>query len=355
VEKYVNRQLNRAHDYAGRVGNIHLQLWRGRYRIDNIRILKRSGSVPVPFFSAHELSLAIEWSELFHGSIVGQVIMNEPRLNFVSGPTEAQSQSGQDEGWSSMLESLFPFDLNRVEITNGEVHFQNQYSTPPVDLYLHGLSATATNLNNSRNVQGELPAGAMAKATTIGGGGLDLNVHLNPMAKAPTYQVDAQLTNVDLTALNSFLRAYGKFDVASGQFALFTSVASKDGNYDGYLKVFFNKLNVFAWEKERKKNILEIFWQAVVGTLTTAFKNHSTDSLATRVPISGSYAAGSDVGVMSAVGSLLRNAFIRALVPKIDQQVTLTDAQQKAQAKKKLSEPIQANKGAEKLSTTQGH
>ena len=99
----------------------------------------------------------------------------------------------------------------------------------------------------------------------------------------------AQLTNVDLTALNNFLRAYGKFDVARGDFALFASIASKDGNYDGYLKVFFNKLDVFAWEKERKKNVLKIFWDAIVGTAADIFKNQSRDSLATRIPISGSY------------------------------------------------------------------
>ena len=77
--------------------------------------------------------------------------------------------------------------------------------------------------------------------------------------------------------------------MASGQFALYKSVASKDGNYDGYIKVFFDKLKVFAWEKERKKDALQIFWQAVVGTLTDVFKNHPKDSLATRIPISGTY------------------------------------------------------------------
>ena len=30
VERYVNRQLNNAHDYGGRIGSVNLQLWRGR-------------------------------------------------------------------------------------------------------------------------------------------------------------------------------------------------------------------------------------------------------------------------------------------------------------------------------------
>ena len=173
------------------------------------------------------------------------------------------------------------------------------------------------------------------------------------MDKAPTYQLTAQLTNVDLTALNDFLKAYGKFDVASGQFALYTSVASKDGNYDGYLKVFFNKLNVFAWEKERQKNALQIFWEAIVGTVAEVLKNHPRDSLATRIPISGSY-KGHSIGTWTAVATLMRNAFIRALVPKVDEKETVQKVEQKVEEKKKISDAPPAGKGEQKLTKPVG-
>jgi hypothetical protein len=252
-----------------------------------------------------------------------------------------------------MLESLFPFNLNRLEITNGQVHFQNEHSTPPVDIYLNELSVTATNLTNSRKVQGELPAGITAHATSIGGGGLDLKLQLNPMASPPAYQCDAQLTNVDLVALNSFLRAYGKFDVERGGFGLYTSIASKDGNYDGYVKVFFNKLEVFAWEKERKKNALEIFWQAIVGTLSAAFKNQAKDSLATRIPISGSFGK-EKIGTWTAVATLLRHAFVKSLVPNVDEQITVQTVEQRAEDKKKLIDSTPPEKGAQQLGRPAG-
>ena len=137
---------------------------------------------------------------------------------------------------------------------------------------------------------------------------------------------------MNLTALNDFLRAYGKFDVASGTFALYASIAAENGNYDGYFKVFFNNLDVFAWDKERKKNILAVFWQAIVGGVTTAFKNHPKDQLATKIPISGSY-SNSSIGVWTASATLLQNAFIHALVPKIDQHVTVEQVE-KTEAQK---------------------
>jgi hypothetical protein len=338
VERYVNRQLNRQPEYGGRIGNVHIQLWRGRYRIDQPYIFNKTGGTDVPLFAADQVFLSVEWRELFHGSIVGVIKMERPRLNFVAGPTGEETQTGKDANWSDTLESLSPFKLNRFEIHDGQIHFQNEHSTPPVDIYLNHCSVVATNLSNSRDLKTQLPAGVIVHGTSVGGGGLDINIQIDPLASAPTYELTAQLTNVDLTALNDFLKAYGKFDVAHGKFALFTSIASKDGRYDGYAKVFFSNLNVFAWEKERKKDALEIFWQAIVGTLADAFKNQNHDDLATRIPISGEYGR-EKIGTWAAVGSLLRNAFIKALVPKLDENVTVNNVEKKSKTEQKPANP----------------
>jgi hypothetical protein len=215
-----------------------------------------------------------------------------------------------------------PFDINRLTITNGQVHFQNLQSKPPVDIFVNGVSVLATNFTNSRKITEKLPAGITAQGNTLGKGGLNFVIHVNPLASAPTFEMTGQLTNVDLVALNEFLKAYGKFDVAHGDFALFTSFAAKDGRYEGYCKVFFNNLKVFKWEKDKKKDALEIFWQAVVGTLTATFKNHPHDQLATKIPISGSFNK-TDVHVWPTVATLLENAFIRSLIPKVDEPATI--------------------------------
>jgi hypothetical protein len=301
---------------------VSMRLWRGGYRIHRINIFKKNGGVASPLFSAGEVDLSIEWRELFHSAIVGEVITRQPRINFVMGPTPEQTQNGKEERWDKMLESLFPFKLNRVEISNGEIHFQNPSAKPPVDIYMSRIFATATNLSNSRDLKQKLPSGLTATALMLGGGQLNLQLQMNLIKVTPTFEMNCGLTNVNLVALNDFLRAYGKFDVERGKFALFTSVAADNGAYDGYCKVFFENLNVFEWEKERKKNVLEIFWQAIIGGVATIFKNQPKDQLAAKVPISGTY-SNSSVGVLTAVGTLLQNAFIHALVPKLDQPVTV--------------------------------
>ncbi|HTH46999.1 MAG TPA: DUF748 domain-containing protein [Candidatus Limnocylindria bacterium] len=324
VKAYVNRQLDQAPGYRGRIGDVEVHLWRGAYRIHNVSIQQVTGDVPVPLFEAKAVELSLQWRELFHRALVGEIEMEEPRINFVDGPTPEQRQSGQEHDWSKTLESLFPFRLNRVEIRHGAVHFQNLHSSPAVDIAITQLSASATNLTNSRDLTQPLPAGVQAQGEVPGGGRMGLELRLDPLAKTPTFELNAQLTNVALVSLNDFLRAYGKFDVERGIFALYTSVAAKEGAYEGYAKVFFENLDVFDWEKERKKNALEVFWQAIVGGLTTVFKNHTQDSLATKIPISGTY-QGNSVGIWSSISTLLRHAFIRALVPKLDAPVKVEE------------------------------
>ncbi|HEY0456869.1 MAG TPA: hypothetical protein VGE41_10875, partial [Verrucomicrobiae bacterium] len=48
VRDYVNRTLDRNPLYAGTIGPVHIHLWRGAYSIDDIRISKTTGALPVP-------------------------------------------------------------------------------------------------------------------------------------------------------------------------------------------------------------------------------------------------------------------------------------------------------------------
>lgn len=325
LKAYVNHDLNKSHDYTGSVGSITVALWRGAYQIHEVNILKRNFKIPVPFFSAALIDLSVQWNELFHGKIVSEITMKNAHLNFVSGPTAGQSQSGVENNWAATLESLAPFKINSLVVTNSQIHFENPYSVPPVDVYMMHVFGVATNLTNARNVKQALPAGVSAVGKTLGQGRFYLQCNLNPLAKTPTFQLNASITNVDLLQLNDFLDAYGKFKVASGDFALFTSFAAADGKYDGYFKVFFKNLDVFQWQKEKKEDILQVFWDAIVGTVADIFKNQPHNQLATKVPITGTFNK-TDVHLWPTIQTLLRNAFVRALLPKFDQRVTTQNA-----------------------------
>ena len=52
VRRYVNRTLDRSQIYQGQIGDVTLHLWRGAYSIHDVRLVKVTGNVPVPLYSA---------------------------------------------------------------------------------------------------------------------------------------------------------------------------------------------------------------------------------------------------------------------------------------------------------------
>src|SRR5438093_462450 len=84
---YVNRTIDQNPLYEGEIGQLEIHLYRGAYTINDVRLLKRTGNVPVPLFAAKKVDLAIEWDALRHGKLVGRVKFEEPQLNFVDSGT----------------------------------------------------------------------------------------------------------------------------------------------------------------------------------------------------------------------------------------------------------------------------
>ena len=331
VRYYVNRQLNKGPEYRGHVERVRMQLIRGAYQIKGLKMEKATGPVPVPFITIPVMDLSIQWRELFHGSVVGKITVDHPQVNFVNAPSDQESQTGANKDWKQTLESLFPFRINRFQVNNDDIRFRDFNRTPQVDIYITNLFATATNLTNSRDVKDALPAGLVARGETIGKGKLDIWLRMNPLADQPTFKLTAGITNMDLVALNNFMRAYGNFDVESGEFEVYTEIAAAKSRFEGYVKPFFKHLDIFDWQKERKKNILQKFWEAIVAGVAQVFKNQPHDQLATKIPISGTFDQ-KKVDLWATVGGILKNAFVRALLPEVDRSVDFQQVEQKPPA-----------------------
>src|SRR5436190_5938019 len=164
VRKYVNRTLDRNPAYTGRIGPVSIHLWRGAYSIDDVRISKAAGQVPVPLFATKRMDFALEWKALIHGKVVGRVLMFQPELNFVDAPTEDESQTGEGGPWLQMIRDLFPFKINSAIIQDGSIHFR-AYKTPkPLDVYLSKVELTIDNLTNIRDETNPLVSTVQATA-----------------------------------------------------------------------------------------------------------------------------------------------------------------------------------------------
>ncbi len=319
VRDYVNRTLDRSPMYAGNIGEVEIHLWRGAYSIRDIRLNKTTGNVPVPFFAAKRVDFAIQWGALLHRRIVAQLVMDEPELNFVDAPSDGESQSGAGGPWLQIIQDLSPFTVNSATIRNGTVHFRAYQSQKPVDVYLSHVEASLDDLSNVRNDTTPLVATVKASALAMDEAKLDFKMVLDPFSYRPTFHLALRLMGLDVTKINDLALSYGKFDFKRGWFDLVVEADSKEGRLTGYVKPLFRNLKVFSVKQDLKEDtVLQFFWQALVGAATQIFKNQPHDQFGTLIPFTGDATGSTTANMLATLGNLLRNAFIRAYLPSLE-------------------------------------
>jgi hypothetical protein len=120
VKDYVNKTLDEIEGYQGHVADIDLSIISGAYQIEGVVIEKTDGKVPIPFFSAEVVDLSIEWGAIFKGSLVGEIAVVNPKINFVAGPKQEEKQTKPGENWQDKVKELFPLKIDRFDIINGK-------------------------------------------------------------------------------------------------------------------------------------------------------------------------------------------------------------------------------------------
>jgi hypothetical protein len=319
VRDYVNRTLDRNPLYKGTIGPVRIHLWRGAYSIEDIRLMKTTGNVPVPFFAAKRVDFALQWDALFHHRVVGRVLMEQPEINFVDAPEAADSQSGAGGAWLQVIRDLFPFKINRAEVHDGAVHFRAYQTPEPLDVYLSQVEGSIDNLGNIHDETAPMISTVQATAVAMDQAKLEFKMTLDPFSYRPTFHLALRLLGLDVTRINNLAVAYGKFDFKRGWFDLVIEADSKEGQVTGYVKPLFRNLKVFSLTEDIKEdNVLEFFWQALVGAATTLFKNQYHDQFGTMVPFTVDVSGATSTDVLATIGNVLRNAFVRAYLPRLE-------------------------------------
>lgn len=319
VKRYVNHKLQQLPGYGGSIGDVDIHLYRGAYSIHDVDIVKKTNNVPFPFLKSERVDFSVEWRELRNRALVAEVQLDNAQLNFVKGRTKDEDQTSIDKSWVEVVQDLFPFKINRFEIRESQVRYADLGAKPEVDVFVTNLFIVCSNITNSRNLTNELPTPFHVKGVTLGGGKLSVIGAANPFTQSPRFNIDAQLEDVDLTALNNFLRAYAKVDVKRGEMNFYTEMAAADGRFKGYVKPLLRNLDIVDVSDDAKRP-LKLFWESFVAGAMKLFKNQPKDRFAAKIPIEGDI-DNPKAGIFPTLASVLRNAFIKALSPRVDNQI----------------------------------
>lgn len=320
LRNYVNRTLDQNPLYAGTIGDIDVRLWRGAYTIEEIRISKTTGNVPVPFFKAPRVDLSIQWNALWHGKVVGRIVMQRPEINFVDAESAGESQSGAGGAWLQVIQDLFPFKINQALVQDGSVHFRTFTGDQPVDVYLSEVEGSVDNLTNIRDETAPFISTVQVNALAMDQARFEYKMTLDPFSYRPTFKMGVRLLGLNVTRVNDLALHYGKFDFQGGWFDLVIEATANQGQIQGYVKPLFRDLQVLSLREDLKDgNVLQFFWQALVGGITELFENQSRDQFGTLIPFTADLTTpNTSTDFLAAIGNVLRNAFVRAYLPNLE-------------------------------------
>ncbi|HKW13547.1 MAG TPA: DUF748 domain-containing protein [Candidatus Krumholzibacteria bacterium] len=321
LKDYVNKRLAEIHGYYGHVDDIDVHLIRGAYVLKDLKLLKENGKVRTPFVAADRVDISVEWHALFDGAFVGEMAFCHGRLNFVKGPSKAESQSSIDHSWMPVADKLFPLRFNKVELTDGEIHYLDTNHHPSINVYVDHVTAVATNLTNSKDISDNLYAVIEVRGLAMREAPVEVHMVTNPNAHDTNFDVNASLRNLKLVDLNGLVHEYGGFDFERGSFEADTELAAARGNIHGYVKPILKDVKIFNLEEDKKKP-LKALWEMIVGGIGKLFTNHEEHQMATVIPVQGAIDQ-PGTSTLAVIAGLFENAFIQAIKPGVEGTVGL--------------------------------
>ncbi|MBL0341381.1 MAG: DUF748 domain-containing protein [Bacteroidetes bacterium] len=327
VLRLANNELASMKGYYGKIEDIDISLYRGAYTIDSLYINKTDlrHNTQTPFMSAKTIDLSVEWKSLFKGRIVGELEFIDPILKFTKDKAELAEVKKDTADFRMLLKSFMPLKINRFEIKNGKLQYVDNTSNPKVDISMDRTHILATNLSSVEDTA-ILPSSVLATAE-IYQGYMELNLKLDALSDKPLFDMNAKIEKTNLPELNDFFKAYANIDINKGTLNAYSEIAAKDGKFTGYVKPVIKDLDVVGPE-DRDDKFLDKVWENLVGLVGVVVENRKKDQVATKVPLNGDF-GNVEIGTTSAVVYLLRNAFIQAIFPSIDQQISLSNVDKK--------------------------
>ncbi|MBI1326159.1 MAG: DUF748 domain-containing protein [Alphaproteobacteria bacterium] len=312
VTDYVNGQIAKLDNYTGSVTDIDIHLWRGAYSIHGMNIFKKRGGLKEPFAAADKIDLSIEWKALFKGAVVAEADIRNIDLNF------SRSQTGTGESWGDFIDSLSPFDINRLQVHGGKASYINRYASPDVNIAIDNVSLLVTNLQNVNKNDKALPSHLKVNGVSTGRGQLDIVGDINILKDTPDFDIAAKLENAALPAFNNFTSDVLAVDFEAGTISVYSELAAANGRLVGYVKPIATDIEMVDIEQDT--NPFNALWQSFVSVFVELFSNHSEDQFAMRIPVEGNI-NNPDQDLWATFLSIFENAFGRAFSRSADEGI----------------------------------
>jgi hypothetical protein len=320
VRDYINRAIDEHEGYQGRVERVNLSLFRGGLALRDILLERTEEDEAIKYLEIERVGTYVDWGPLFKGKIVADIRVQNPVIHVT--PVEPVEPDTVD--LLDLVRELMPIKINRLVVENGRINFVDFQTDPHVNVYLHDLNMTATNLSNIE-VEDELPSSLYLTGTSIGGGDLMIDMRADFLREIPNLELDFTFEEIDLTAFNEMTQAYAKFQFDTGALSLYSEVAIREGIINGYIRPVMEEVQILSDEPDEDKSLLQRIWEGALDIAASILESPPEEEhIATRVEIYGEV-EDPETPVWTVIVNTLRNAFVEAFEKGLEGTIDFED------------------------------
>jgi len=198
--QFVERQMNgQLRDYTVSVGRAYFYPIGLSLVLDDLILVQNANPDP-PVANIRRLHARVHWTALIKGRLVGDFLIDQPKLYINLKQVRQEQQSGiplGQKGWQDALEAAYPLKIDVFRIRDGELTYVDQGPYKPLharEIFLH-----ATNIRNIFSPEFVYPSPVKIEATLFDKGKLNLDGHANFLQQPHvTFKGEVNLRDMDL-------------------------------------------------------------------------------------------------------------------------------------------------------------
>ncbi|MGH7231113.1 MAG: DUF748 domain-containing protein [Nitrospiraceae bacterium] len=206
---YVERELNRrVHVYTFRVGDLDVHPLSFSVDLQDLVMTQKSHPDP-PIVHIQQWRASIHWRKLLTGHMVSDHSIERPILRLTRAQFQKHVKADKDKAraWQEMVRAIYPFEINELTITNGDISYQDSARARP--LRVSELNFKAGNIRNIESQDGVYPSDIHLDSHMFEHGRLTIDGSADFLAQPHLgLNAEVQLDDVDLNDLISLAGRY---------------------------------------------------------------------------------------------------------------------------------------------------
>jgi membrane protein len=332
-----NRGVRKIPGYRGSVQKVGVDFTAPRLMVQGLSLAKFNGSKQEQLLNISSIIVGSHWNKLLGGALVGYIRLESPRLlldlesirsRAVDGatkpnPDRCNSTANKDQQpWQEKVKNLPAFRLTSAVLHDGELRLRGIPGQNGADIRIDRLNLDLDNVTNSTKLAPNMMAKAHCNARVMASGNLELRAQAYPLAQVPTFNVDFQTSNIDLTEVRTIIEKNLEIAVRRGIVDLYVEAAAAEGHIQGYAKVIFHHLEL---EPPKYSSFAGKLKAWVVEAVANLGKNKPKDRIATRIDFAGSV-EDPHPDIIDAILTFIRNSFTTAERASLEHRIWFAKA-----------------------------